>query len=96
MTPLTAWNELLTIGGMRRYTLTGFYAIGDAGQISGAIQLQGRLILVEHRVRVQVNHWQIWVLVADYPGIQPSIVTDGDDGFGSLDRRAAKLLMIED
>jgi hypothetical protein len=96
MTPQAAWDELLTIGGMRRYTLTGFYAIGDAGQISGAIQLQGRLILVEHRDQVQVNHWQVWVLAADYPRIQPSILTNGDDGFGSFDRRAAKLLIIEE
>ncbi|WP_193200414.1 hypothetical protein [Nostoc sp. MG11] len=53
-----AWNTLMSLN-KRHYVSTGFYALGDAYLISGKDpKYKNIIVLVEHRQKAQINHWE--------------------------------------
>jgi hypothetical protein len=87
---LEAWNLLKGID-KRYYTSTGFYALGDAYILSGKNpQYKNQAVLVEHRGKLQVNHWD-WTCELSECKCKPTITTNGDDGECNLKRKAESL-----
>ncbi|WP_341530081.1 hypothetical protein WKK05_12760 [Nostoc sp. UHCC 0302] len=86
----SAWNALMGLD-KRHYIATGFYALGDAYLISGKDpKYKGLIVLVEHRQKTQLNHWQYQCKRSECSQ-QPTITTNGDDGNGNLKRKAPSL-----
>lgn len=89
-----AWDALMGID-KRFYISTGFYALGDAYQISNKNpQYKNKIVLVEHRHKLQINHWDYTCKKSDC-GKQPTITTNGDDGNGNLKRKAPSLKVLQ-
>ncbi|RCJ24056.1 hypothetical protein A6770_28840 [Nostoc minutum NIES-26] len=84
-----AWNALMGVD-KRYYILTGFYALGDAFLISSKNHMyKNQIVLVEHRHREQINHWDFTCNQSECKS--PTITTNGDDGQGNLNRKAPSL-----
>jgi hypothetical protein len=85
-----AWDALMQLN-KRHYVATGFYALGDAYLISEKDpKYKGLIVLVEHRQKTQINHWQYQCKKSECSQ-QPTITTNGDDGNGNLKRKAPSL-----
>ena len=85
-----AWNLLKGVD-KRHYVPTGFYALGDAYILSGKNpQYQNKVVLVEHRGKTQINHWD-WTCPLSECKCKPTIITNGDDGNCNLKRKAESL-----
>ncbi|MFN6564237.1 MAG: hypothetical protein RMY28_031210 [Nostoc sp. ChiSLP01] len=85
-----AWDALMGLD-KRHYVATGFYALGDAYLISGKDpNYKGKIVLIEHRQRTQINHWD-WTILKSQCSQQPTITTNGDDDKGNLKRKAPSL-----
>lgn len=94
ITPKEAWNLLLD-GHKQVYTKLGFFALGDAYLITNeCIEYKGQIVLVEHRDKHQYNHWGYRCSTKDCK-FQPTITSNGDDGYGSLKRKAPQLKIVE-
>lgn len=86
-----AWNQLLTGDVKRVYTTLGFYALGDAYSITESTEAyENQIVLVEHREHHQYNHWGYRKMTSEYK-VQPTIFTNGDDGYGTLKHKAGRL-----
>ncbi|MBW4557111.1 MAG: hypothetical protein KME59_14415 [Trichormus sp. ATA11-4-KO1] len=89
-----AWDTLMGID-KRYYISTGFYALGDAYLLSDKNpQYKNQIVLVEHRHKLQINHWN-WTCKKSDCVKQPTILTNGDDGKGNLKRKAPSLTIYE-
>lgn len=85
-----AWDLLKGID-KKYYISTGFYALGDAYILSGKNpQYKNQVVLVEHRGRLQINHWDFICSRSECKN-QPTITTNGDDGQCNLNRKAPVL-----
>ncbi|WP_414756688.1 hypothetical protein [Anabaena sp. CCY 9910] len=85
-----AWDLLKGVD-KRYYTSTGFYALGDAYILSGKNpQYKNQVILVEHRGKSQINHWEQTCPLSECK-IRPTVITNGDDGQCNLNRKAPVL-----
>lgn len=81
ITPSDAWASLLN-GEQQVKTKFGFFALGDAFQITGECKAyEDQIVLVEHRGNHQYNHWG-HRCHKDKCQYQPTITTNGDDGCG--------------
>ncbi|RCJ40074.1 hypothetical protein A6770_38420 [Nostoc minutum NIES-26] len=84
-----AWDALMGVD-KRHYVSTGFYALGDAFLISSKDpKRRNQIVLVEHRYREQINHWDFICNQSECKS--PTITTNGDDGQGNLKRKTQSL-----
>ncbi|MBD2496761.1 hypothetical protein [Nostoc sp. FACHB-280] len=84
-----AWDALMGVD-KRAFVSTGFYALGDAFTISSKDpKYKNKIVLVEHRGKLQINHWDFTCNSSECKS--PTITTNGDDGQGNLKRKAPSL-----
>lgn len=89
-----AWQRLLS-GDKRVYTKLGFFALGDAYLITDKNPAyKNQIVLVEHREKTQYNHWNYRCDRSECKFL-PTIATNGDDGGGTLKRKAPRLKVYE-